>query len=260
MREGLAAVGGGADTGLETDVSESVGQSDEMTAVASLVLPAVLRRNEVLPELLGPLYTAELQQCLASCKTPDQLFPVRAQEMITAEADAASILVITPRASANEPIAEAHMAFGRVLQGELYQGYLEAAWLADLQLHASTQLPGFVKHLMAAAAKLQHSSELAAAGSLPHNARLPQVLQRCAAAQVAHYITTADVLSMPRTDLPALVAALCAAEVCLGFIACTGEQGGYRANVEPVGPSKEGDLSGRADACRHGVIYISRFG
>jgi hypothetical protein len=247
MKAGLTAIGEGAKAGLEAVADkalETVAQIAEQTVAGS----AISRRKEVLPELLGPLYTAELQHRLDSCKTVEQLFPVRAQEAVPTVADAASMFVTTPRASADDPIQEASNTWERVLQGEVYgTEVIEASWLTGLQMDASAQLPGFVKHLLAAAAVLQGSSELAAAGSLPHNARLPPVLQRCATAQVAHYITAADILGMPRQDLPALVAALCAAEVCMGLIACTGELGGPRTNVQPVGANTRGDQSGVAE-------------
>jgi hypothetical protein len=87
-----------------------------------------------------------------------------------------------------------------------------------VQLDGDERLSGSVKRLLAAAAMLQQSPELAAAGPLPFDAQLPGILQRSMALYVAHNITTADILSMPRNELPALWAALWAAEECLGCL------------------------------------------
>jgi hypothetical protein len=96
-------------------------------------------------------------------------------------------------------------------------------------------LPGSVKHLLAAAAVLQQSPELAAAEPLPYDAKLPQILQRSMAVQVSHNLTTADILSMPRNDLPALWAALWAAEECMGRMVAGTTKPSLRVHAYHVG-------------------------
>jgi hypothetical protein len=219
-------------------------------------------RHSILPELLGPLYTPELQQRLQSCTTADDLFPVvseQNQAKMTV-ADAAAAFVLPPRSSATEDANYALALELRILTGQVArQEEMEMLWDLQQQSNGTENLPATVKHLLAAAHVLQSSSELASAGSLPYNAELPEALQCSTTAQVAHYITTADILGMPRQDLPALVAALRAAEVCLGRMACPTQRHGFRTDVEPVGATEGQSVSkGRRLHRRHSCMLMYR--
>jgi hypothetical protein len=224
MKAGMAAIGEGAVAGLEAIADKALGtvtQIAEQTVTGS----AVSRRKQVLPELLGPLYTPALQQRLQSCTTVDDLFPVTTEEgqAEMSVADAAAAFVLPPRSSATEDAYYALSLESRILTGQLAgQDEMETVWLAKQQLRDPRTLPSTFKHLLAAAAVLQGSSELASAGSLAHDAQLVKALQCSTTIHVAHNLTTADILAMPRQDVPALFAALWAAEDCMNrLIGCS---------------------------------------
>jgi hypothetical protein len=182
-------------------------------------------RHSILLQLLGPLYTPELQQRLQSCTTVEDLFPVFAEkgQAEMSAADAAAVFVLPPRSSATEDANHALEVESRILAGHVTgQAEIETLWVNKQEHKDPETLPATSKHLLKAAAVLQGSSELASAGSLPYDAELLKALQRSTTVQIAHSITAADILGMPRQDLPALLAALWAAEDCMArLIGCS---------------------------------------
>jgi hypothetical protein len=98
---------------------------------------------------------------------------------------------------------------------DITQQALLKAWI---NTPGRSPLPDHVMVMLQAAATLQQSSQLAEAKPLPYDALLLQLLPRLTTAPITYYLTSGDILSMPRNELPALWAAMAAADVCVGLL------------------------------------------
>jgi hypothetical protein len=175
----------------------------------------------VLPELLGPLFTADLRDRLTECTSLEQMYPEVQQERTatcTTVAAAAEGFTLVARSPATTSMLAACAGDLRMLATEIDHPITDEEWVKAGLFGEAEPLPAHITRLLAHAATLQHSPELASADRLPPDAVLPHIIQRCPAAALLSSMTAGDILAMPRAELPALWVSLAAADVCMALI------------------------------------------
>jgi hypothetical protein len=173
----------------------------------------------VLPELLGPLFTADLQDRLTKCTSLEQMYPeVQQEHTCSTVAAAAEGFALVARRPGERNMSAACAVDVRMLAAVIDHPLTDEEWVSAVLLTEEEALPAHITRLLRHAATLQHSPELAAAGRLAPHAVLPRIIQRCPAAALLSSMTTGDIVAMPRAELPALWASLAAADVCTALI------------------------------------------
>jgi hypothetical protein len=224
-----------------TDTSDNIQQLDIASASSEQVLDVdcskLIKRMDdakdsvlagklqVLPELLGPLFTADLQGRLKNCKSLEQMFPEMQQEATshcTDVAAAAEGFALVGRRPGEQSMSAACAMEVRMLatvvDQPLTDSDCQSQWVDAVLLADEEPLPAHITRLLRHAATLQHSPELTSADRLATNAMLPRIIQRCPAAALLSSMTAGDILAMRRCDLPALWASLAAADVCTALM------------------------------------------
>jgi hypothetical protein len=195
------------------------------------------RKAMIMEELLGPLLTPALHSRLNSCRTLEDMYPTApatpGSSHPSSELEAAELFCFPTTAGSGAAKRLAFMADLRLMYGarlsavgggdsrpspvvwKYEQPQMDSLYMEWMKEARPAALPDPIPAMLAAARVLQQSSALAAAGELPYNALLVSSLQRNLASHISHCITAGDIYSLPRNELPALWAALAAADACV---------------------------------------------
>jgi hypothetical protein len=175
----------------------------------------------VLPELLGTLFTADLQVRLTECTSLEQMYPEVQQDhaaTCTPVGAAAEGFALVARRPGERNMSAACAMDVRMLAAVIDHPLTDEEWVSAALLTEEEPLRTHITRLLTHAATLQHSPELASADRLAPDAVLPRVIQSCPAAALLSSMTAGDILAMRRSELPALWASLAAADVCMALI------------------------------------------
>jgi hypothetical protein len=193
---------------------------------------------QVLPELLGPLFTADLQGRLSKCTSLEQMYPEIQQEhtaTCTSVAAAAEGFALVARRPGVRNMSAACAVDVRMFAAVIDHPLTDEEWVKAGLFGEAEPLPAHITRLLTHAATLQHSPVLASAGRLVPDSMLPRVIQSCAAAGLLSSMTAGDILAMQRNELPALWASLTAADVCMQLMWRAGTAGHQWNTAREVG-------------------------